>query len=65
MAYKVIYNAAEDCVCASIEGGVDLDMVHEYAREIIKHVSAHDCLRLLNDEVLSNVVDEISGSARL
>ena len=49
MAYKVIYDADEDCVHASIEGGVDLATVQQYAREIIRHLRAHQCLRLLND----------------
>ncbi len=49
MAYKVEYNAAEDCVQARIEGSVDLEMVHRYAREIIRQLSAHNCWRLLND----------------
>ncbi len=49
MAYKVTYNADEDCVHARIEGAVDLAMAHRYAREVIKQLSAHHCLRLLND----------------
>jgi hypothetical protein len=49
MAYKVGYNAEENCVTASIEGVVDLDTAHEYAREIIKHLAGHDCVCLLND----------------
>ena len=49
MAYQVTYNADEDCVHARIDGVVDLEMVHRYAREIIKQLSAHNCLRLLND----------------
>lgn len=49
MAYKVTYNPDEDCVHASIEGDVDLAMAQRYAREIIKQLRAHHCLRLLND----------------
>ncbi len=49
MAYEVVYHAEEDCVIARIEGVVDLDMVHEYACEIIRQLSAHHCRRLLND----------------
>jgi hypothetical protein len=49
MPYKVIYNADEDCVQARIEGVIDLDMVHEYSRALIRQLSAHHCLRLLND----------------
>ncbi len=49
MAYKVVYNADEHCVHAHIDGVVDLAMVHQFAREIIKQLSAHNCLRLLND----------------
>jgi hypothetical protein len=49
MAYEVIYDPNKDCVYARIEGDVDLAMAHRYAREIIKQLSAHRCLRLLND----------------
>jgi hypothetical protein len=49
MAYEVTYNPDEDCVYARIEGEVDLAMARWYAQEIIKHLSAHHCLRLLND----------------
>ena len=49
MTYQVIHNADEDCVQAGIEGVVDLAAAHWYAREIIKQLSAHHCLRLLND----------------
>ena len=49
MAYRVEYNAEEDCVQASIEGAVDLAMAQEYAGEIIKQLSAHQCHRVLND----------------
>lgn len=49
MAYEVTYNPDEDCVCARIEGGVDLAMAQQYAKEIIRQLSAHHCLRLLND----------------
>jgi len=49
MAYKVIYNPDEDCVHASIEGDVDLAMAQRYAKEIIKQLRAHHCLRVLND----------------
>jgi hypothetical protein len=49
VAYEVVYNAHEDCVHARIEGIVDLDVAHEYARAIIEQLSAHHCLRLLND----------------
>lgn len=49
MAYKVIYNPDEDCVHARIEGRVDLATARRYAKEIIKSLSAHHCLRVLND----------------
>jgi site-specific recombinase XerD len=49
MAYEVTYNPEEDCVHARIEGGVDLATAQRYAREIIKQLRAHNCLRLLND----------------
>ena len=49
MAYKVVYDPDEDCVFGSITGDVDLEMVQRYAREIIKQLSAHNCLRFLND----------------
>ena len=49
MAYQVIYSADEDCVHATIEGVVDLAMAHRYAREIIKQLSAQNCLRVLSD----------------
>lgn len=49
MAYQVTYNAEEDCVHASIEGHVDLAMAQRYAREIIKQLRDHHCLRVLND----------------
>jgi hypothetical protein len=49
MAYKVAYNTDEDCVHARIEGAIDLDTVREYGRAIIRELSAHHCLRLLND----------------
>jgi len=49
MAYKVAYNPDEDCVHGSIEGDVDLVMVRRYAKEIMKQLSAHNCLRFLND----------------
>jgi hypothetical protein len=49
MAYTVGYNAEEDYVWGRIDGVVDLDTAHRYAREIIKQLSAHNCLRFLND----------------
>lgn len=49
MAYEVTYDPDEDCVHGRIEGQVDLALVHEYAREIIKQLRAHNCLRFLND----------------
>ncbi len=49
MAYKVLYNPDEDCVHASIEGGVDLALAQRYAQEIIRQLRAHNCLRLRND----------------
>ena len=49
MPYNVIYNADEDYVHATIQGKVDLALVHRYSRAIIKQLSAHNCLRLLND----------------
>lgn len=49
MAYEVTYSANADCVCARIEGIVDLIVVQQYAQEIIRQLSAHKCLRLLND----------------
>jgi hypothetical protein len=49
MAYKVSYNPDEDCVHASIEGHVDLALAQQYAKEIIKQLRAHHCLRLRND----------------
>lgn len=49
MACKVIYDADEDCVHATIQGEVDLALVHRYSREIIEQLSAHNCLRVLND----------------
>jgi hypothetical protein len=49
VSYEVVYNADENCVSARIEGVVDLDAAHEYAREIIKHLSAHRSTCLLND----------------
>jgi hypothetical protein len=49
MAYKVEYDADENCVYACIEGVVDSGTAHEYAREIIKHLGGHDCVCLLND----------------
>jgi hypothetical protein len=49
MAYTVIYASDQDCVHASIEGGVDLAMAQRYAREIVKQLRAHNCLRLRND----------------
>jgi hypothetical protein len=49
MAYQVTYNADDDCVHATIEGVVDLATAYRYAREIIKQLSAHNCLRVLND----------------
>ncbi|OHB62938.1 MAG: hypothetical protein A2Y76_11685 [Planctomycetes bacterium RBG_13_60_9] len=48
-ACKVFYNADEDCVHASIKGVVDLAMAQQYAKDIIKQLRAHNCLRLLND----------------
>jgi hypothetical protein len=50
MAYKVIYNADEDCVHGTIEGEVDLALAHRYTREIIEQLNVHHCLRLLNDQ---------------
>ncbi len=49
MAYKVTYNSDEDCVHARIEGVVDLALAQQYAREIIKQLRIHNCLRLRND----------------
>jgi hypothetical protein len=49
MPYKVIYNADEDYVHATIQGKVDLALVHRYSREIIKQLNTHHCLRVLND----------------
>ncbi len=49
MAYKITYNADEDCVHASIEGEVDLALAQRYAKEIIKQLRANRCPRLLND----------------
>ncbi len=49
MAYEVVYSPEEDCVQARIEGAVDLATAQRYAREIIKQLQAHNCLRLLND----------------
>ena len=49
MACTVTYHPDEDCVHARIEGGVDLAMAQRYAREIIKQLRAHHCLRLRND----------------
>jgi hypothetical protein len=49
MTYQVVYDPDEDCVHGRIEGQVDLALVHEYAKEIIRQLSAHNCLRFLND----------------
>jgi hypothetical protein len=49
MPYKVVYNADEDYVHATIQGKVDLALVHRYSREIIKQLNTHHCLRVLND----------------
>ena len=49
MAYEVIYDPDEDCVLGRIEGQVDLALVHEYGKEIIRQLRAHHCLRFLND----------------
>jgi hypothetical protein len=49
MAYEVIYDPQEDCVHGHIEGQVDLALVHEYGKEIIKQLRAHHCLCFLND----------------
>lgn len=49
MAYRVRYRGDEHFVDAAIGGEVDLLRVHRYAREIIAQLSAHHCLRLLND----------------
>jgi hypothetical protein len=49
MAYEVIYDSQEDCVHGRIEGQVDLALVHEYAREIIKQLREHNCPCFLND----------------
>jgi hypothetical protein len=49
MAYEVIYNPKEDCVHGRIEGQVDLALVHEYGKEIVRQLRAHHCLRFLND----------------
>jgi hypothetical protein len=49
MTYRVIYNPDKDCVQARIEGEVDLPMAQRYAKAILRQLSAHDCLRVLND----------------
>lgn len=49
MAYRVTYYPDRDCVCASIEGAVDLALAQRYAQEIIAQLRDHRCLRLLND----------------
>jgi hypothetical protein len=49
MAYEVVYNPDENCVHGYIEGKVDLEMVQQYGRVIIEQLSAHNCLRFLND----------------
>ena len=49
MAYEVTYSAGADCVSASIDGIVDLIVAQQYAQEIIRQLSEHNCLRLLND----------------
>jgi hypothetical protein len=55
MPYNVIYDADEDYVHATIQGKVDLALVHRYSRAIIKQLSAHNCLRLLNDMCKTSV----------
>ncbi len=49
MAFKVIYDPDEHCVHATIWREIDLALAHEYVREIIEQLNAHNCLRLLND----------------
>lgn len=49
MAYQVIYDPEADCVHGCIEGEVDLALVHEYGKEIIRQLRAHHCRCFLND----------------
>ena len=49
MSYNVYYDSERDCVFASMEGDIDINEVKEFAQEVVKQTTAHDCRRLLND----------------
>jgi hypothetical protein len=49
MAFKVHYDKKSNCVTGTYRGTLDLGSMKEYAREIIKVASKHNCTSFLND----------------
>lgn len=49
MRYSVQYDSKNDCVFASVEGDVEMEALEQFAEEVVKQASEHNCRRLVND----------------
>ena len=49
MRYSVHYDSKYDCVFARIEGEIEMKELDDFAKEVVKQTSEHDCRRLIND----------------
>jgi hypothetical protein len=55
MSYNVYYDSEHDCIFASMEGEINIEQVKDFAQEIAKLTSEHNCRRLINDLRKANV----------